>query len=294
MTEIEDGDVPVVKSADRVLDILELLADEPQGLTVTEISARLGIARSSTHGLVYNLLWRGYLTQEHPRDKRFRLGARLIHLGLAVMDRVDLRSAARAPLEQLVAAAGATAYVAVPDRGELVYVDKLAVARRDVGMDMRIGVRRPIHSSSLGKALLAALDDESAAAIIDGIDLYPVTDSTITTPAALLADLAETRARGYSMDEQEAVLGVCCVGAPIRDHTGRSIAAVSVSTFRELYQPEVAGPATAMAAVEISQLLGWTGTLETLYSPVAGSADLVFAASDEARARHALGRAGAA
>ena len=278
-----DGGSPIVKSADRVLDILELLAEEPQGLTVSEISERLGIARSSIHGIVHNLLWRGYLMREHPRDKRFRLGARLIHLGLAVMDRVDLRSAARGPLERLVERTGHAAYVAVPDRGELVYVDKLVPASRDIGMDMRVGVRRPLHCSSLGKALLAALDDNSAAAIIDRLDMKPTTDFTITDRGRMLADLEEARTRGFSLDQQEAVLGICCVGAPIRDHTGRSIAAVSVSTSRELFDPARVGPAVAEAAVGISRALGWTGTAETLWVPVAGSAEVILAERTGAR-----------
>jgi DNA-binding IclR family transcriptional regulator len=287
VTPLDANETRVVKSADRVLDILELLAEEPRGLTISEIGEKLGVARSSTHGLVHNLLWRGYLTLDHPRDRRFRLGARLIHLGLAVMDRVDLRSAARAPLERLVEATGSPAYIAVPDRGELVYVDKLAPARRDIAADLRIGVRRPIHCSSLGKALLAALDEGSASAIVSRIDLAPATDHTITEPDDLVADLARTRARGWSIDHQEAVLGVSCAGAPIRDHSGRAIAAVSVSTFCDGFDAARAGPAVARAAVEISHALGWTGAADTLYAPVAGNAELILAETAESRARHA-------
>src|SRR2546423_13975412 len=85
-----------VKSADRTLDIFELLAAEPAGLTVSEISQKLGLARSSTHGLVRTLHARGYLMQNG--GPRFHLGARLIELGLHVVDRVELRAAAPGPL----------------------------------------------------------------------------------------------------------------------------------------------------------------------------------------------------
>src|SRR6266700_5583707 len=157
-------EVTPVKSADRTLDIFELLAAEPQGLTVAEISDRLGLARSSTHGLVRTLHSRGYLMQDGGR--RFHLGARLIQLGLNVVDRLELRSAARWPLEKLVTATHDTALLVVPDRGDLLYVDKVLSDVRDVRTDPRVSSKRTLHFSSLGKAMLAALDDGAVEEII--------------------------------------------------------------------------------------------------------------------------------
>src|SRR5258708_39924355 len=104
-----------VKSADRTLDIFELFAAEPQGLTIAEISGRLGVARSSTHGLVHTLAARGYLVQDG--GGRFQLGARLIQLGLNVVDRLELRSAARGTLERPGAVTPRTALHVGPDHG---------------------------------------------------------------------------------------------------------------------------------------------------------------------------------
>jgi Bacterial transcriptional regulator len=73
------------------------------------------------------------------------------------------------------------------------------------------------------------------------------------------------------VDEQEALLGVWCVGAPVRDHTGRSIAAISLSTIKEFFDARRTGPQVAAAAVEISRAMGWKGDLATLYEPVPGS-----------------------
>src|SRR5260370_32856302 len=101
-----------VKSADRTLDIFELFAAEPQGLTIAEISDRLGVARSSTHGLVHTLAARGYLVQDG--GGRFQLGARLIQLGLNVVDRLELPVAARAALERLGASTPDTGLLAGP------------------------------------------------------------------------------------------------------------------------------------------------------------------------------------
>jgi IclR family transcriptional regulator, KDG regulon repressor len=264
-----------VKSANRALDIFELLAAEAQGLTVAEISDKLGLARSSTHGLVRTLHSRGYLMESGVR--RYHLGARLIQLGLNVADRLELRTAARPPLERIVAATHDTALLVVPEAGDLLFVDKVLSNARNVRTDPRFVSRHPLHCSSLGKALLAALDDESVLAIIDEVGLDQMTEHSLASREDLLADLARTRSRGYSVDRQEALIGVWCVGAPVRDHTGKSIAAVSLSTIREFFDPDTAGPRVAAAAVEISRQMGWKGDATTLYEPVAGSEVLLHA-----------------
>jgi IclR family transcriptional regulator, KDG regulon repressor len=252
-----------VKSADRVLDILELLAGEAVGLTLTEISDRLGIAQSSTHGLVHTLLDRGYVSLEE--GGRFRLGVRLIQLGLNVSDRLELRSVAHPRLEQLVESTQDTALLVIPSDGDLLYVDKVISDARDVRTDPRMSMNRPLHCSSLGKALLATLDDDGVRAALAGEALDSVTEFSIADQQELLADLAETRRRGYSIDRQEAVLGVWCVGAPIRDHSGRAVAAISVSTIKEFFDPATSGPLVLDAALDISRAMGWVGDASTLY-----------------------------
>lgn len=278
------GDALPVKSADRTLDILELLAGEPHGMTISDISGRLKFARSSTHGLVHTLEARGYLTQDGGR--RFQLGARLIQLGLNAGDRLELRSAARQTLERLVTATHDTALLAVPAHGELLYVDKVLSDARDVRTDPRVTSRVPLHCSSLGKALLAALDDATVTRFVKSIHLERVTPFTIADSGQLLEDLASTRTRGYSLDHQEAVVGVFCVGAPIRDHTGRSIAAVSLSTIKDFFKPAQTGPLVAAAAIEISMAMGWKGDMSSLYAPVVGSESLLISRSELGPGRH--------
>jgi DNA-binding IclR family transcriptional regulator len=146
---------------------------------------------------------------------------------------------------------------------------------RDVRTDPRVSSRHPLHCTSLGKALLAAVDDEAIRRIVDVAGLVPATDYSITDLDELLADLARTRDRSYAIDQQEALVGVWCVGAPVRDHTGRAIAAISLSTIKDFFAPERSGPLVAAAAVEISQAMGWIGDESTLYAPVEGSVVLL-------------------
>jgi IclR family acetate operon transcriptional repressor len=128
--------------------------------------------------------------------------------------------------------------------------------------------------------LLAAVTDSAVLNVLDHAGFERVTPHTIADRKALLADLASTRQRGYSLDQQEAVSGVFCVGAPVRDHTGRSIAAVSLSTIKDFFNPARTGPLVARAAVEISHAMGWKGDAAALFQPVPGSELLLIVGSE--------------
>ena len=270
-----DASSQSVKSAGRVLDIFELLAAEPEGLSVREIAAKLGIARSSAHALVATLTARGYLRLESADSRSFTLGVPLVQLGLSVTDRLELRTAARPVLERLVAAWHETALLAVASDAEIVYVDKVVSDRFGFRTDPRVNARRPFHSHSLGKALLAASGDAVVETLVGARGLEAVTEFTIVDRAELMDDLRRTRERGFAMDHQEAVLGVCCVGAPVRDHTARLAAAISLSTIREYYRPDVTGPAVRDGAFQISRAMGWNGDLEALYTAAPSTLDLL-------------------
>src|ERR671937_11548 len=118
-----------VKSAGRVLDLLELLAAEPEGLSVTEISGRLSIPRSSAHMLVQTLSERRYVRCDSAGTKRFTLGVPLVQLGLSIADRLELRTVARDVLERLVETWHETALLAAADGDDIVYIDKVVSDR---------------------------------------------------------------------------------------------------------------------------------------------------------------------
>lgn len=254
-----------VKSADRVLDIFEALCDEPGGLALSELALRLGIAHSSVHALLHTLAARGYLRRDE-ETKRYVLGARLIHLSLGVSDGLDLRSIARHALERLVQESHETAFVAQLHGRELSYVDKVVSRHRAFRTDPRLSAQVPLHCSALGKAILAAMAPGRAEQLLGTDVLVPSTPSSITDRAELERDLAGIRQRGYAIDDQESMLGVCCVSAPIRDGSGQVIAAVSVATIVNLFDAERLGPAVANTGVEISLALGWKGSRAALFS----------------------------
>jgi IclR family transcriptional regulator, KDG regulon repressor len=260
-----------VKSAGRVLDIFETLSDEPRGLGLSELAARLEIANSSAHALVQTLLARGYLRRDR-KTKRYALGVKLVQLGLAVTDDLDVRTVARGVLESLVEDTHESAFMAQLDGVDLVYVEKVVSQHRPFRMDPWLSAHVPLHCSSLGKAILAAASSEQTELLVGSEPLVRSTSNSIISRRALEADLELTRERGYSLDHQESMLGVCCAGAPVRDRTGGVIAAVSTSTICDLFDADRLGPAVAGAAMEISEALGWEGTPSQLFRPTRAAA----------------------
>jgi len=268
---IDERTPPAVKSAGRVLDIFEVLSDEPRGLALSDLAARLDIATSSAHALVHTLLARGYLRRDR-EAKRYTLGVKLVQLGLAVTDALDIRTVARAVLEGLVEETHESAFMARLDGVDLVYLEKVVSERRPFRVDPWLSAHVPLHCSSLGKAILAAVPPDHTKELVGSMPLARSTPNSITSHRALEAELELTRKRGYSLDDQESMLGVCCAGAPVRNRTGDVIAAVSTSTICDLFDADRLGPAVARAAMEISHALGWSGTTAQLFEPTQAAA----------------------
>jgi DNA-binding IclR family transcriptional regulator len=129
-------------------------------------------------------------------------------------------------------------------------------------MSSELGSRRPLHCTSLGKAYLSALHDEKKRSLIGELDLKRYTANTITDAAALEAEVAATKERGYAVDRVEVEEGVACLGAPVRDHRGLPVAAISIAgpAERVLAKEDRIGPLVAETASAISRRLGYIMT----------------------------------
>jgi IclR family pca regulon transcriptional regulator len=174
---------------------------------------------------------------------------------------MEIRQIARPQLERLAEQLAETASLAVLDRDgrDIVYIDRVR-NRAIVGVMLGVGSRVPAHTTSLGKALLADLSDAALVTWLAAAPPRALTEQTLTSREALLADLAATRARGYALSDQELALGLRGAAAAIRDGSGIAIAAISVSgpaatlTIERIEQ--VVGPAVVAAAAQISRALG--------------------------------------
>jgi DNA-binding IclR family transcriptional regulator len=212
---------------DRVVDILEAFLWLGPQLGVSELSRALGLKKATTHRLLGSLRRRDFVAQD-PVTRRYRLGIKLWELGSQATSSVAWVDRAKPFLQELTDQTGETSHLAVLDDGEVLYVDKVE-STRSLRMPSQVGRRLPAHCTGVGKALIAHLPQVDVASIMARRGMEAFTPRTITDLDALQADLTEVRRRGYSLDDEEIEEGLRCVGAPVRDHSGRVVAAVSIA-----------------------------------------------------------------
>ena len=241
-----------VQVIDRALAIIDALANARDDASLADLAEKVKLHKSTAHRLT-SILERHRMVERDPESGRYRLGLRLFELGSIVMGRFNIRDRAHPHLERLLYEVNETVHLCTLDGGEVLYLDKMEPVR-SVRMASRIGHRNPAHCTSVGKAMLAFLPESETDDILRQHGLKRFTAKTITTPAELKAQLKTIREKGYSIDNEEIEEGVRCIGAPVLDHTGRPIAAISVSapSFR---LPMDKVPAAAAAVSRAAQAL---------------------------------------
>ena len=231
-----------VKSADRALELLELFAGHPDGLTLTDVSERTGWPKSSSLALLRTLQNRDFL-EISSRTGRYRLGPRVAALGSAYLGNINLAQDGADIVRGMSRACDETVHLAVL-RGR----DVLYVAKEEGGGHMRmvsmVGRMIPAHGTGVGKMLLASLPPEELDRLYPvGTDLPRLTERTVTDRTAFVQRLERIREMGYATDSGESTLGVQCLAAPVLDINARVVAAMSISVpeprFTEDRVPEL-------------------------------------------------------
>jgi IclR family acetate operon transcriptional repressor len=215
---------------DRALDLLEALAKAPAGapLGVSEVARRTGVTKSAAFRILANLERRGYVAKD-PVSARYTLGTQLVYLGERSLGAIDLRVAARPALEALQQRFGETVNLGLREGGEVVYVDMIE-SSHGLRMAARVGGRDYLHSTALGKAILAFLPLAERDRLLHLPGALPArTERTITDPVKLRAELERVRECGIAEDRDENEVGARCLGAPIFDHRGVVAGAISLS-----------------------------------------------------------------
>ena len=227
---------------------------------VSDLARRLGIAKSTAHRLLATLTDEALLEQD-AQTGRYRLGLAMFDLAAAAQS-MDLHEAVLSPMTELRNRTGETVQVAVLDGRDVVYVERLD-SPNTVKVFSEIGRRNSAHSTGCGKALLAFSAPDVLDRLLRGWDLHRHTDQTITDTAHLRAELAESRRRGWAVNRGESEASVMSVAAPIRDLSGRAVAAISVAgPVERLGQNELRyAHATVEVAAIISRRLGYRGAI---------------------------------
>lgn len=261
-TGSREGTASRVQSLDRALDILEALAASGGEVGLSELSERVGLHVSTVHRLLSVLVSRGYARQNGPSG-RYALGSHLLRLASSAVGtgQFDLRAEARPVLQELSELSGETTNLVILLDQHIVYVDQVA-SRHTVRMFTQVGTRAPIYCTGAGKALLAHRAPAEVEAYLAAETWERRTASTITSPAALRVELERIRERGYAFDGGEMDGDVHCVAAPVFDHTGAALAAVSVSgPATRFTQERMRGvaPELLRATAALSARLGYRG-----------------------------------
>lgn len=219
------ADTPNTVVATRTMfAILEYVKQEG-GATITEVADALGCAKSTAHRHLTTLDDLGYVVVD---SDGYHIGLGFLNLGQHARKHIQGYELAKEKVEELADTTGERAQFIVEEHGVAVYAHR-SFGEHAVRTDPGIGSRIPLHSTSAGKAILAHIDETRRNEIIEQTDFDPITDTTITKPEQLRAELGDIRERGYSFNREENLEGLNAVGVPVRASDGDVIGALSVS-----------------------------------------------------------------
>ena len=214
-------------SVERALIILRHLSRSDQGMGIREVSRELGISPAGVQKIMNALHAQGFVIQNE-ETKRYALGPVVLQIGLAMLGELEVRQVARPYLKALAKETNETALLGIRDSDEVFYIDKF-LPNSEIRMDVPLGASRPYHCTAVGKILLAQLPAGEFERLAAANSFDQVTPNSITNPDQLAAELEDIRRKGYALDREEFKLGAQCVAAPIYDHNGQLVAAVTVA-----------------------------------------------------------------
>ena len=246
------------RSLVKALAVIETLGASPRPLTSSQLSQTLKITRPTVYRILKTLTQHGFVTREED-GALYRLSFKLLDLGHRILERTDLLEAARPILRKLSGYCRETAHLAVPEDGRMVYLDKLE-GSAPFCTNSRLGRGVPMHCTALGKAVLAFLPPQRVRTILVRQGMARHTPRTIMAVSAMERELSRVRRQGYAVDDVEFEDGVRCVGAPIFDHRGTPIAAISVSapaSRMPLTRAHEVGAMVRDGVASISRAMGW-------------------------------------
>jgi IclR family transcriptional regulator, KDG regulon repressor len=249
-------------SGDRLLAVAELLMRSPIALSARAISEATGIQRSTTHRVLNTLMHRGWVERQ-PSSSDYRLSVKFLALAHVAAEGRSFLHEVRPALEQLSALSRETVHLGVLDGLDVLHIEKIDSLER-VGVASKVGSRGPAHSTSLGRALLAASSDWVLEEFI-ARSVKSRGETFLADPRRFRDEIARTQDRGYSIDDEEDSIGVRCLGVAVRGAGGAPLFAMSMTGPSARFTIERAltfAPAAVEIATQLSMRLGWQPELD--------------------------------
>lgn len=275
MTDDAVRSVTTITGVERAIDVLTLFVrSDASSLGVTEIARSLGLSKAVVHRILASFRARGFVELEES-TRRYVLGPEILYLGVAYLDRLDVRQIAREAMVRLVQLTNETATLSVRVGWNRVYLDQLT-PDRDVKMVVQLGRPFPLHAGASSKTLLAFLPSAEQDEYIDHHDKVAATDDTIVDPIRLRHETERIRQIGFAVSFGEREPGAGSVAAPVFRHDGEVAAVISVAGPSERIRANVDGIARELLQVTdaVSRNLGYRPPPrdESLLTPPSSSA----------------------
>ncbi|WP_433532323.1 IclR family transcriptional regulator [Micromonospora sp. CA-263727] len=253
------------QSLERGLQILSSFSEVSPMLGIADLARAVGLNKSTTHRYVATLAKLGYVQQD-PESKKYSLGPRVIDLGFAAINSMEITRVAGGLLQALSDETGYTVSMAVLDGPDIVYIDRRRSGRASnfaMALNLNVGSRLPAYCTSMGKALLAFKEPAELRTLLDRTDLARRGPKTITAREQLTAGLARVRHTGIAVNDEELAAGLRSVAAPVRDRAGRVVAAVNIAIHLTVWNASVESVVSRLegplrnTVTEISSRLGF-------------------------------------
>ena len=246
-----------VQAVERALELLELLATHPDGARLGELAHDAGLAPSTAHRLLTTLERRGF-AQFGTANRHWHIGRKAFTVGIAYTRWQSFIAAATPFLRRLRDLSRETANLGVLEEGEVITVAQVE-SREIIRAIASPGGRAPVMNSGMGKAIIASWPDDAIEALVQRHGLRPATEHSLRTRAAVKAEIAQTRARGYAFDNEEFTIGMRCVAAVVWSPFGEAVGAISVSALAaRLRQEDMPGMGENVRrlAAELTEIMG--------------------------------------
>jgi IclR family pca regulon transcriptional regulator len=251
------------QSLERGLAILSAFKAATPELGISELARSIGLTRSTSHRYVATLARLGYL-QQNPHTRKYRLGPRVVDLGLSAINSMELREISAPHLQQLSDETGHTVNMAILDGVDIVYIERCRSSQqgqREIDLNLHVGSRLPAYCSSMGKVLLAFLPDDEQAELLLQIDFVERGPNTLTDATSLAAELARVRSAGIAVNNEELAYGLRSIAVPVRGRDGEVVGAINCAVHRTAASIGVLvdrlGPKLQRTAADISARIGY-------------------------------------
>lgn len=245
------------RSVTRAIDILNLISESMNGLSLNEIVKALDIPKTTAYEILLMLQEKSMIQVEEQRVRRYQLGVQAFVIGNRFVRNLELVHTAAPVVDDCCDRLGLTIFLAILDNHEIIYIYRKEPAEVVIHTES-VGNRADVYCTSLGKAILSHLPDHELNPLLEQLEFRKRTTRTHVNVESLKTDLIESRKRGYALDDREVMDFVFCVGAPVFDHKGHPIAGISAAgLYSEKRDHEAEGAVLKEAAMKLSRRLGY-------------------------------------